>query len=131
MTRKTLKDYRAIRAEVVSIKLRLKEIREEVSACGIKIDGLPNSSKINKPTEDVAVRLVEAEKKYSARLRFLLAKEKEINEWLNSIDDLLVVSYVRLKYFQCLDETEIETVLYCSRSTLWRRLEKHLESCNK
>ena len=127
MTRELLKSYNSIRAEIVSIRIRLKELRADAVSLGVNIDGMPRARAKGRPTEDVALRLIDTEKHYTERLNQLLSMEKEITYWLESVDDALVVSYVRLKYFQGLSDEDIESALYCSRSTLWRRLDKKLQ----
>ena len=123
MTLKQLENYKGIKAEIFSIESRIKDCISRSAT----IDGLPRGGGVTKPTEESAIKLAKLRQRYDARLNELIAAEKEITEWVYSLDDFTVQTYVIMKYIECRSNTDIEETLFYHRTTLARKLSQYLE----
>ena len=124
MTIKQLLQYRGIKKEIEIIRQRYSAL---VSIAAVPLNGMPSSGKINKPTEENAIRLEELKKEYQHRLRDLLKLEKEIIQFAHSIPDAELAAYVNAKYIECRSEKEIEAMFHYERTTMPKRLRRYLK----
>ena len=108
MTKKELKGYRALKAQIATVKQRIAELEL-----------------LHKSAEDI----VALRKQYNDMLHELLERERAINLFIESIDDFEVQQYVRLKYLDGLPKSDyfISMRLNYHRTTLAKRLNHYLE----
>ncbi len=108
MTKKELKGYRALKAQIATVEQRIA-----------------NLELLHQPAADV----VPLRKEYSEMLHELYKRERAINRFIQSIDDFEVQQYVRLKYLDGLPKSDyfISMRLNYHRTTLAKRLNHYLE----
>ena len=123
MTLSKLKQYRTIKAEISVIESRIKDCILKSTAP----DGQPRGGNISKPTEQSAMKLAELHAQYDARLGALYDMEKEITQWVYSLDDYTVQAYVIMKYIEGRSNADIEETLFYNRTSLARKLSAVLE----
>lgn len=124
MTIKQLIQYRGIKKEIEIIKQRYSAL---VSTAAVQLNGMPSSGKINKPTEENAIKLEQVKKQYQDRLKDLLILESEIIRFVESITDAELAAYVTAKYIECRSEKEIEAMFHYERTTMPKRLRRYLK----
>lgn len=146
MTEQELSGYRFIMARIEEIKDRIAELEHDIAELeqenglgSVNLDGMPHGSTPGDPVARMAIAraaLHEDMKKLKADLEKrcieLLGKEREIREYIDSIDDEEVKLIIEWRFVDLLDWYEIAgrleevTGKYVDRSTPGKKMRKYL-----
>lgn len=146
MTEQELSGYKFIMARIEEIKERIAELEHDIAELeqenglgSVNLDGMPHGSTPGDPVARMAIAraaLHEDMKKLKADLEKrcveLLGKEREIREYIDSIDDEEVKLIIEWRFIDLLDWYEIAgrleevTGKYVDRSTTGKKMRKYL-----
>ena len=148
MTEQELKGYVFIKARIEKLEnrisemeLEIAELEREISVGSVNLDGMPHGSTPGDPVARMAIALAtqrETLKKLYAEVKEkcaeLKAKEREIREYINSIENEEVKLIIEWRFIDLLDWCEIAGKLedmtgkYVDRSTPGKKMRKYLEN---
>ncbi|MBE6817880.1 MAG: hypothetical protein E7517_01800 [Ruminococcaceae bacterium] len=125
VTKEDLKEYRTMKRELEQIKKRLYKMNSHVFD---DIDREMLSASVRKSSSRNALRkLVALKKEYSDRFEALLSKEKDIQAFIDSIEDRELATYIMMKYIndtEVKSEEELGELFHYDRTTLPKRLNR-------
>ena len=148
MTEQELKGYVFIQARIEKLEKRISELELEIAELerdigvgSVNLDGMPHGSTPGDPVARMAIALAtqhETLKKLYAELKEkcaeLKAKEREIREYIDSIENEEVKLIIEWRFIDLLDWYEIVGKLedmtgkYVDRSTPGKKMRKYLEN---
>ncbi len=111
------------------IKQEIKDLEDELDLiCELSANTFSyyQSGEISKPTESIALKRFILEDKISQKKQEALEKIKEIEDFINTIDDLSVKTIAKKRFILCKTFEEIGESMYLDRTTVSKRLYKYL-----
>ena len=151
MTEQELRGYFFIKARIKEIEERIAELvadiidlEEENGMGSVNLDGMPHGSTPGDPVARMAIAraaLHEEKKRLKAELEErraeLIVKEREIREYIESVDNEEVKLIIEWRFIDLLDWYDIAgnleelTGKYVDRSTPGKKMRKYLEEHKK
>ena len=111
------------------IKQELKDLEDELNLiCELSANSFSSSrsGEISKSTESIALKRLILEDKISQKKQEALEKIKEIEDFINTIDDLAIKTIAKKRFILCQTFEEIGRTMYLDRTTVSKRLHKYL-----
>lgn len=147
MTELELSGYKFILARIKEIKERIwelagdiEELEQETGLGSVNLDGMPHGSTPGDPVARMAIARAELHadmKRLKAELEErraeLIVKEREIREYIESVENEEVKLIIEWRFIDLLDWYEIAGMLedvtgkYVDRSTPGKKMRKYLE----
>lgn len=101
MDLKSLSQYRALKAELSSIREQIDGLRLTYGMSSVRYDGTGTGNSTpstSSPTEDVIIKLDTLERKYIKLIRKNLKSLEDIERWLDSLEDPEIKALCRYRY---------------------------------
>ncbi|PWL87188.1 MAG: hypothetical protein DBY14_06085 [Escherichia coli] len=111
------------------IKQELKDLEDELNLiCELSANSFSSSrsGEISKSTESIALKRLILEDKISQKKQEALEKIKEIEDFINTIDDFAIKTIAKKRFILCQTFEEIGRTMYLDRTTVSKRLHKYL-----
>ena len=151
MTERELSGYKFIKARIKEIEERMAELEHDIAELeqenglgSVNLDGMPHGSTPGDPVARMAIARAELHadmKKLKAELEKrraeLIVKEREIREYIDSVDSEEVKLIIEWRFIDLLDWYDIAgnleevTGKYVDRSTPGKKMRKYLEEHKK
>ena len=106
--------------------IKIKSLHHEIISLrsgtikGQSFDGMPKSPTNDNRTEDMNIRVVDRTKELYEEIDKIYKEQKEIIEWIESLEDPIENMVMRLLYIDGLSWNEVQIQLRCSRTTIKR-----------
>lgn len=111
------------------IKQEIKDLEDELDLiCELSANSFSSfrSGEISKSTESIALKRLILENKISQKKQEALEKIKEIEDFINTIDDSSIKTIAKKRFILCKTFEEIGESMYLDRTTVSKRLYKYL-----
>ena len=107
MTERELSGYRFITARIEKVKERLAEMRQENGLGSVNMDGMPHGSTPGDPVARMAIARAALHEHLVRLLAELEEKEREIREYIESVENEEVKLIIEWRFIDLLDWYEI------------------------
>lgn len=132
MTERELQGYTFIKARIEKVKNRLAELEQENGLGSVNMDGMPHGSTPGDPVARMAIARASLHEHLTRLLAELKEKEREIREYIESVENEEVKLIIEWRFIDLLDWYEIAGKLEemtgknVDRSTPAKKLKKYL-----
>lgn len=132
MTEMELKSFVYIRKRIEKIEERIAELEDEIGVGSLNMDGMPHGSTPGNPVERMALAKAALHEQLVNLKATLLEKEREIREFIETVEDEEVKLIIELRFIRQLDwyslSCELEDVTGNSieRTTPAKKMKKYL-----
>ena len=133
MTEQELKGYVFIKARIEKVEERIAELEQENGLGSVNLDGMPHGSTPGDPVARMAIARATLHEHLTKLLAELKEKEREIREYIDSVEDEEVKLIIEWRFIDLLDWYEIAGNLEemkgksVDRSTPGKKMRKYLE----
>ena len=137
MTEQELRGYSFIKARIEKVEERIAELEQENGLGSVNLDGMPHGSTPGDPVARMAIARATLHEHLTKLLAELKEKEREIREYIDSIENEEVKLIIEWRFIDLLDWYEIAgnledmTGKHVDRSTPGKKLKKYLEKHKK
>ena len=137
MTEQELRGYAFIKARIEKVEARLAELNQENGLGSVNLDGMPHGSTPGDPVARMAIARASLHEHLTRLLAELKEKEREIREYIGSVDNEEVKLIIEWRFIDLLDWYDIAgnleelTGKYVDRSTPGKKMRKYLEEHKK
>lgn len=137
MTEQELMGYSFIKARIEKVEERIAELEQENGLGSVNLDGMPHGSTPGDPVARMAIARASLHEHLTKLLAELKEKEREIREYIDSVDNEEVKLIIEWRFVDLLDWYEIAgnledmTGKHVDRSTPGKKLRKYLEKHKK
>ena len=137
MTEQELRGYSFIKARIEKVEERIAELEQENGLGSVNLDGMPHGSTPGDPVARMAIARATLHEHLTKLLAELKEKEREIREYIDSIENEEVKLIIEWRFIDLLDWYEIAgnledmTGKHVDRSTPGKKLRKYLEKHKK
>ena len=137
MTEQELRGYSFIKARIEKVEERLAELEQENGLGSVNMDGMPHGSTPGDPVARMAIARASLHEHLTKLLAELKEKEREIREYIESVDNEEVKLIIEWRFIDLLDWYDIAgnleelTGKYVDRSTPGKKMRKYLEEHKK
>lgn len=129
MTEERLANYQILKKELNQLNNQLLEIKETFIGAS-KINVMPNSNSISNPTEQLAERIINVEKRIIAKQIDLISEIELIEDFLNNISDKEISLIIRKRYIEGLKWEQIGFDLNADRTTVYKKIKNHFRKAS-
>ena len=132
MTEKELRGYIYIKARIAKVEERLEELEQDNGLGSMNMDGMPHGTTPGNPVARMAIARAALHEQLVRLQADLKEKEKEIREFINSVEDDEVKLIIEWRFIDLLDwyeiagELEEMTGKHVDRSTPGKKMRKFL-----
>ena len=132
MTEKELRGYIYIKARIAKVEERLEELEQDNGLGSMNMDGMPHGTTPGDPVARMAIARAALHEQLVRLQADLKEKEKEIREFINSVEDDEVKLIIEWRFIDLLDwyeiagELEEMTGKHVDRSTPGKKMRKFL-----
>ena len=132
MTEQELRGYVFIQARIAKVQERIAEMEQEDGLGSVNMDGMPHGSTPGDPVAMIATARVALHEHLVQLLADLKKKEKEIREYIDSVEDEEVKLIIEWRFIDLLDWPEIAgkleemTEKNVDRTTPAKKMRKYL-----
>ena len=133
MTERELKGYVFIKARIAKTKERIAELEQESGLGSVNMDGMPHGSTPGDPVARMAIARASLHEYLTKLLAELEEKEREIREYIDSVDDEEVKLIIEWRFIDLLEWYDIAANLEeitgqdVDRSTPGKKMRKYLQ----
>ena len=133
MTERELKGYVFIKARIAKTKERIAELEQENGLGSVNMDGMPHGSTPGDPVARMAIARASLHEYLTKLLAELEEKEREIREYIDSVDDEEVKLIIEWRFIDLLEWYDIAANLEeitgqdVDRSTPGKKMRKYLQ----
>ena len=137
MTEQELRGYSFIKARIEKVEERVAELEQENGLGSVNLDGMPHGSTPGDPVARMAIARATLHEHLTKLLAELKEKEREIREFIDSVENEEVKLIIEWRFIDLLDWYEIAgnledmTGKHVDRSTPGKKLRKYLEKHKK
>ena len=137
MTERELQGYTFIKARIEKVKNRLAELEQENGLGSVNMDGMPHGSTPGDPVARMAIARASLHEHLTRLLAELKEKEREIREYIESVENEEVKLIIEWRFIDLLDWYEIAgrledlTGKHVDRSTPGKKMRKFLQEHKK
>lgn len=137
MTEQQLRGYVFIKARIKKVEERLAEMEQESGLGSLNMDGMPHGSTPGDPVARMAIARATLHEQLVRLQADLKEKEREIREYINSVEDEVVKLIIEWRFIDLLDWYEIAgnleemTGKNVDRSTPGKKMRKYLREHEK
>ena len=137
MTEQELRGYSFIKARIEKVEERIAELEQENGLGSVNLDGMPHGSTPGDPVARMAIARASLHEHLTKLLAELKEKEREIREYIDSVENEEVKLIIEWRFIDLLDWYEIAgnledmTGKHVDRSTPGKKLRKYLEKHKK
>ena len=132
MTEKELRGYIFIKARIAKVEERLEELEQDNGLGSMNMDGMPHGTTPGDPVAMMAMARAALHEQLVRLRADLKEKEREIREYINSVEDDEVKLIIEWRFIDLLDwyeiagELEEMTGKHVDRSTPGKKMRKFL-----
>lgn len=132
MTEQELRGYSFIKARIEKIEERIAELEQENGLGSVNLDGMPHGSTPGDPVARMAIARASLHEHLTSLLAELKEKEREIREYIESVENEEVKLIIEWRFIDLLDWYDIAgnledlTGKNVDRSTPAKKLKKYL-----
>ena len=132
MTEQELRGYVFIKARIEKVEERIAELEQENSLGSVNLDGMPHGSTPGDPVARMAIARAALHEQLMRLRAELKAKEREIREYIDSVESEEVKLIIEWRFIDLLDWYDIAGKLeevtgkYVDRSTPGKKMRKYL-----
>lgn len=133
MTEQELRGYIYIKARIAKVEERLAELEQETGLGSLNMDGMPHGSTPGDPVARMAIARATLHGQLVRLRADLKEKEREIREYIESVEDEEVKLIIEWRFIDLLDWYEIAGQLEevtghnVDRTTPGKKLRKYLQ----
>lgn len=133
MTERDLDGLRYIKARIVKLEERQRELEMENGVGAINMDGMPHSSNPGNPVERMAIARAALQEKLAEAKAAAVEKELEIRQFIESVELEDVKLIIELRFIRLMDWYDIAVELseitgkYVDRTTPAKKMRKYLK----
>ena len=133
MTERELQGYTFIKARIKKVKNRLAELEQENGLGSVNMDGMPHGSTPGDPVARMAIARASLHEHLTRLLAELKEKEREIREYIESVENEEVKLIIEWRFIDLLEWYEIAGKLEemtgknVDRSTPVKKMRKYLQ----
>lgn len=133
MTERELQGYTFIKARIKKVKNRLAELEQENGLGSVNMDGMPHGSTPGDPVARMAIARASLHEHLTRLLAELKEKEREIREYIESVENEEVKLIIEWRFIDLLEWYEIAGKLEemtgknVDRSTPGKKMRKYLQ----
>lgn len=133
MTERELQGYTFIKARIEKVKNRLAELEQENGLGSVNLDGMPHGSTPGDPVARMAIARASLHEHLTRLLAELEEKEREIREYIESVENEEVKLIIEWRFIDLLEWYEIAGKLEemtgknVDRSTPGKKMRKYLQ----
>lgn len=133
MTERELSGYKFITARIQKVKERIAEVEQENGLGSVNLDGMPHGSTPGDPVARMAIARATLHEHLTRLLAELEEKEREIREYIDSVNNEEVKLIIEWRFIDLLDWYEIAgrleemTGKNVDRSTPGKKMRKYLQ----
>jgi hypothetical protein len=133
MTEQELKGYTFIKARIEKVEERIAEMEQENGLGSVNLDGMPHGSTPGDPVARMAIARASLYEHLTRLLAELKEKEREIREYIDSVENEEVKLIIEWRFIDLLDWFEIAgrleemTGKNVDRSTPGKKMRKYLQ----
>lgn len=114
MTIQELQNYKFLKTEVEMLKKEIEQIYDTYKSP--IFDSIPSNSSSGVKVEKLIAKADVLKDKYNQRLNDLLDKQKEIEEWITTVDNVEVITIVRLHFMNGYSWKQTSAMIYGKES---------------
>ena len=103
MTEQELKGYVFIKARIEKVEERIAELEQENGLGSVNLDGMPHGSTPGDPVARMAIARATLHEHLTKLLAELKEKEREIREYIDSVEDEEVKLIIEWRFIDLLD----------------------------
>ena len=132
MTEQELRGYVFIKARIEKVEERIEELEQENGLGSVNLDGMPHGSTPGDPVARMAIARAALHEQLMRLRAELKAKEREIREYIDSVESEEVKLIIEWRFIDLLDWYDIAGKLeevtgkYVDRSTPGKKMRKYL-----
>ncbi len=133
MTERELQGYTFIKARIEKVKNRIAELEQESGLGSVNLDGMPHGSTPGDPVARMAIARASLHEHLTRLLAELKEKEREIREYIESVENEEVKLIIEWRFIDLLEWYEIAGKLEemtgknVDRSTPGKKMRKYLQ----
>lgn len=133
MTERELQGYTFIKARIEKVRNRLAELEQENGLGSVNLDGMPHGSTPGDPVARMAIARASLHDHLTRLLAELKEKEREIREYIESVENEEVKLIIEWRFIDLLEWYEIAGKLEemtgknVDRSTPGKKMRKYLQ----
>ena len=133
MTEQELKGYTFIKARIEKVEERIAEMEQENGLGSVNLDGMPHGSTPGDPVARMAIARASLHEHLTRLLAELKEKERDIREYIDSVENEEVKLIIEWRVIDLLDWFEIAgrleemTGKNVDRSTPGKKMRKYLQ----
>lgn len=107
MTEQELRGYIYLKARIAKVEERIAELEQENGLGSLNMDGMPHGSTPGDPVARMAIARAELHQQLVRLRADLKEKEREIREYINTIEDEEIKLIIEWRFIDLLDWYEI------------------------
>lgn len=133
MTEQELRGLVFIKARIEKVEERIAELEQETGLGSVNLDGMPHGSTPGDPVARMAIARAALHENLVKLRAELKEKEREIREYINSVEDEEVKLIIEWRFIDCMDWYEIAGKLeevtgkFVDRTTPGKKMRKYLQ----
>ena len=132
MTYKRLNSLFYIRKRLDYLRRRIDELNDEDGLKSINYDGMPHSSEVSSPVENIALKKTELIERYNKAVEEEFYSELEISTYIETVEDREIKLIMQLRFLQFMTYEQIAAEVHLERTTVSKKLRNYLKNsqCN-
>ena len=107
-----LRGYARITERIARLDKEIKDAEEDIELSAVNYDGMPKPSDTGKPTESLAVKLVDLKRQLEAVRTEKWRERKKIEDTIASVDDLMISKLLSMRYIDLMLWDDIADTLH-------------------
>ena len=128
MTYTRLNSLFYIRTRIDYLRRRIEELNDEDGLKGVNYDGMPHSSEISSPVENITLRKAELIERYNKTVEEEFYSELEISTYIETVKDLEIKLIMQMRFLQFMTYEQIAAEIHLDRTTVSRKLRSYIKN---
>ena len=126
-----LRQYRRLTESLRQLESDLRKLEEERDSIQIRADGMPGSGSVSKRVENLAVRIIDQQRRTMVRREKVLAKREEIRSVIMLVPDPKLSRLLDLRYVEGMKWEEISQEMVIDLRYIYRLHGRALQEADK
>ena len=126
MTIRELSNYYYINKQIIQLESKLEKLEEDLLSSS-QITDMPKNSKVNKPTEELAIKIAELKEIIVNKRIKLIDEMIAIEKYIDTIPNAEIQIIIRMRFIELKEWDEISAVADIERTNAYHKLKRYLK----